>query len=389
MNELTQKNLIALRRDLHQHPELSFEEHRTSEIVARELTRLGFHTTKIASTGVIGTLSRGTSRKTIGIRADMDALPIHETTNLAYASKTQGVMHACGHDGHTVSLLGAARKLSASQIFDGTVHLIFQPAEEDISGAKRMIDEGLFQKFPMDAIFALHNLPGLELGHIKVRAGAITARVDIVNVTVRGRGGHGALPHLTADPIVATSGIVLALQTAVSRNLDPVDVGVVTVGGIHGGNLGTVIPSEVTLTLGVRTVTDHAADLMKKRVPEIIHAQAQSFGCTADVEYSVGIVYPAGINDSAITKRVHDLALKRGHTEAEMQMPGPMMFSEDFAFMQQHVPSCYFFMGNGNSNNLHDSGYDFNDGLIEKAADFWVALVEDFLQSETLVRSRI
>jgi hippurate hydrolase len=371
---------IAIRHDLHQHPELQFEEHRTSAIVARELNRLGYSvTTGIAATGVVGTLKCGTGRKAIGLRADMDALPIEETSNLPYASRSPGKMHACGHDGHTATLLAAARVLADRKAFDGTVHLIFQPAEEDISGAKRMIEEGLFARFHMDGVFALHNIPGAETGQILTKAGSITTEVSIVGVTIKGIGGHGALPHLTADPIVAASSIVMALQTAVSRNLDPIDMAVVTVGSIHGGILGTIIPDEVTLKLGVRTISPEASALMAKRVPEIIRQQAQSFGCDAEIVYPEGHVYPAGFNDSCLVDAVRKTAIAVGQKPANIDLKGPFMFSEDFAFMQEKVKGCYFGIGNGDSRNLHDPGYNFNDELIVKAGSFWVRLVEHVL----------
>jgi hippurate hydrolase len=372
---------IAIRQDLHRHPELQFEEYRTSQIVIRELERLGFKVTiGLAKTGVVGTLTNGTGRTSIGLRADMDALPITERTNLPYASCSPGKMHACGHDGHTATLLAAARVLSERRNFDGTVHLIFQPAEEDISGAKQMVEEGLFERFPMDAIYAMHNIPGMPVGQVATRAGAITTEVSIVGVTVKGIGGHGALPHLTADPIVAASAIVMALQTIVSRNLDPIDMAVVTVGSIHGGVLGTIIPDEVKLKLGVRTVTQNASELMARRVPEIIRRQAQSLGCEAEIVYPEGYVYPAGYNDAGLVQSVRGVALSLGQLPEQIDRAGPFMFSEDFSFMQQIVKGCYFGIGNGDSRNLHDPGYDFNDALLLPAAAFWVRLVEQELR---------
>jgi hippurate hydrolase len=366
-----------LRRDLHQHPELQFKEHRTSEIVARQLASFGYTvTTGIAETGVIATLIVGQGARAIAIRADMDALPITETTNLPYASSTQGVMHACGHDGHTTTLLAAAKAIAERKNFSGTLHLVFQPAEEDISGAKRMVDEGVFERFPVDGIFAFHNLPGLPVGQVVVKPGPITARADIVAVTVRGTGGHGALPHLTADPIVAASSIVMALQTAVSRNSDPNDVAVVTVGAFNGGILGTIIPDEVKLIIGVRTVTPQGHARMSTRIPQIIRDQARSFGCEADVLYGDGIAYPAGFNDAALVTSVRELALSLGQSAKDVDLASPMLFSEDFAFMQEKVKGCYFGIGNGNSRNLHDPGYDFNDELLLKGAEFWTRLVE-------------
>ena len=374
--------LAAIRHDFHMHPELHFEEFRTSKIVAEELGKLGFTvTTGIAGTGVIGTLAKGSNRRAMGIRADMDALPIHETSNLPYASRTAGKMHACGHDGHTTMLLGAARYLAETQNFDGTVHLIFQPAEEDISGAKRMIEEGLFKRFPCDAVFALHNIPGDETGQISVRPGAITAAVDIVEVTIQGLGGHGALPHMAADPIVAASGIVLALQSIVARNVDPHDPAVITVGAFNAGALATIIPGEARLNIGVRTCTKGTRELIRRRIESLVDLQAKAFGCEADIVYNPGISYPPGYNTAEHAELVRDVAIELGQDPARIDLRGPYMFSEDFAFMQEVVPSCYFGLGNGNSRSLHDSGYDFNDELLVKGPVFWGKLVERFLKA--------
>lgn len=374
--------LAAIRHDLHMHPELCFEEFRTGKIVAGELQRLGFKvTTGVAGTGVVGTLTKGSGRRAIGIRADMDALPIHETTNLTYASRTAGKMHACGHDGHTTMLLGAARYLAQTQNFDGTVHLIFQPAEEDISGAKRMIDEGLFKRFPCDAVFALHNIPGDDTGQISVRPGAITAAVDIVEVTVQGVGGHGALPHMAADPIVAASGIVMALQSIVARNVDPLDPAVITVGSFQSGALATIIPGEARLNIGVRTCTKGTRELIRKRIETLVALQAKAFGCEAEILYNPGISYPPGYNTPEHANLVRDVAIELGQDPARVDMRGPFMFSEDFAFFQEVVPSCYFGLGNGKSRSLHDSGYDFNDELLVMGPVFWGRLVERFLKA--------
>ena len=376
-----QPELTAIRRDLHTHPEMLFEEVRTSAIVATELARLGFKvTTGIAKTGVVGTLTNGASARAIGIRADMDALPIHETTNLAYASKYPGKMHACGHDGHTTMLLGLARYLAETKNFDGTVHLIFQPSEEDEGGALRMIEDGLFQRFPCDSIFALHNLPGEALGQILVKPGPITAAVDIVGITVRGVGGHGAVPQKAIDPIVAASSLVMALQTVVSRNLDPHDPAVITVGAFTAGSMATVIPEEAKLLVGVRTCTRVVRDMILGRIRELATAQAKSFGCTAELKIGDGSwSYPAGANTAAEAALVREVALAMGQEAARVDMRGPFMFSEDFAFMQERVPSCYFGLGAGPGPMLHDPGYNFNDELLLKGPAFWARLVEKAL----------
>ncbi len=377
-----QDYLIAIRHDLHENPELCFEEHRTSAIVAHELNRLGFNvTTGIAGTGVVGSLTAGEGNRAIAFRADMDALPILETTGLPYASRTSGKMHACGHDGHTTMLLGLARYLAETKAFNGTVHLIFQPAEEDISGARRMIDEGLFKRFPVDQIFALHNMPGTPVGQVLVKAGAITAAVDIINITVKGIAGHGALPHLAADPIIAASAMVMALQTAISRNNDALDPAVLTVGSIHGGQLATAIPETVTMKCGLRTTAKLSRDILLKRIEEIINGSSATFGCTGHIDYGDCIVYPVGINDVSATDLVRDAAISIGQTPELIDLKGPIMFSEDFAFMLEEVPGCFFGIGNGPSKSLHDSGYDFNDVLLQKGPEFFARIVTKALQA--------
>ncbi len=371
--------LVALRHDLHRHPELQFEEQRTAALVARELAAAGFAvTTGIARTGVVGTLRKGTGRRVMGIRADMDALPIHETTNLPYASVTPGKMHACGHDGHTTMLIGLARRLARTE-FDGTVHLIFQPAEEGEGGARHMVEEGLFQRFPCDGVFALHNIPGVGAGQVMVRGGPITAAVDVLNVTIHGVAGHGAIPHRAVDPVVAAAAAVMALQTAVSRNLDPLDAAVVTVGAINGGVMATAIPEAVTLKIGLRTVTPDVRVLMKGRIAALLDGQAKSFGCRAELDWGEGGDYPPGFNDPGLAALVRQTALAMGQDAAAVDMRGPFMFSEDFAFMQQVVRACYFGLGNGDSRALHDPGYDFNDRLLELGPAFWQRLVANFL----------
>jgi hippurate hydrolase len=372
--------LRAIRRDLHAHPELLFDVERTSGIVARELARLGYKvTTGLGKTGVVGTLTNGTSRRSMGIRADMDALPIHETTNLPYASKTAGKMHACGHDGHTTMLLGAARYLAETRRFDGTVHLIFQPAEEDLGGGKRMVEEGLFDKFPCDAVFALHNIPGVAPGQVTVRPGPITASIEVVKAVIRGVGGHGAMPHRATDPIVAAACVVMALQSIVSRNVDPLDAAAITVGAFNSGSLATVIPESATLDIGIRAFAKEVQELTSRRVREIVTAQAKSFGCTAEFLSPGASVYPAGCNSEEEAALVREVAIELGQRPEEIDMRGPFMFAEDFAFMQEARPSCYFGLGNGDSRQLHDPGYDFNDENLMHGPLFWGRLVERFL----------
>jgi len=310
----------------------------------------------------------------------MDALPLQEQNNLRYSSKYPGKMHACGHDGHTTMLLGLARYLAETRNFDGTVRLIFQPSEEDEGGAFRMIEDGLFERFPCDRIFALHNLPGEAEGQIVVRPGPITASCDVFTIVVQGVGGHGALPHKSVDPIVAASSIVLAMQTVVSRNLDPHDPAVVTVGAINGGSMATVIPEEVKLLVGIRTVTEAVRDMVLARIKDLATAQAKSYGCTADVQIGLDSwSYPAGFNSADEAALVRQVAVDMGQDPTKVDMRGPFMFSEDFSAMQEVVPSCYFGLGAGPGPMLHDPGYDFNDALLIKGPAFWARLVEKAL----------
>ncbi|MFO1130543.1 MAG: M20 aminoacylase family protein [Hyphomicrobiales bacterium] len=374
-------DLTAIRHDLHAHPEMLFQEERTARIVAEECRRLGFDVaTGIARTGVVASLRVGSSERVIGIRADMDALPIEEQTNLPYASKYPGKMHACGHDGHTTMLLGLARYLAETRKFDGTVRLIFQPSEEDEGGAMKMIEDGLFTRFPCDRVFALHNLPGEPEGQISVRPGPITASCDVLTVVIQGTGGHGALPHKSVDPVVAASSLVLALQTIVSRNVDPHDPAVVTVGAVNGGSMATVIPAEVRILIGIRTVTKPVRELILDRIKDLSIAHAKSYGCTADVQMGVDSwSYPAGFNTPDEAALVREVAIEMGQDPAKVDLRGPFMFSEDFSAMQEVVPSCYFGLGAGPGPMLHDPGYNFNDALLVKGPAFWARLAEKAL----------
>lgn len=289
---------IALRRDIHQHPELPFEELRTSDLVAARLRDWGYHVERgLGGTGVVGQLQRGDGKRTLGLRADMDALPIQEATGLQYASRNQGVMHACGHDGHTAMLLAAAKVLAEQGDFSGTLNLIFQPAEEygtSDCGAVRMINDGLFDKYPCDAVFSMHNMPGWPQGHLIFREGPMMASSDKVYITLVGHGGHGAVPHKTADPVVAAASLVMALQTVVSRNVDPLQTAVVTVGVLQSGRANNVIPDSAYLELSVRALDSEVRSLLQQRITEITHAQAQSFGVKAEIDYRRG--YAALVN---------------------------------------------------------------------------------------------
>ncbi|AOK20940.1 amidohydrolase [Burkholderia cepacia] len=373
-------DMIALRRRLHAHPELGFEEHATSGLVAEYLTTWGYRVTRgLGGTGVVGTLTRGAGKR-LGLRADMDALPIREATGLPHASRCDGVMHACGHDGHTAMLLAAARCLAERERFRGTLNLIFQPAEEGLGGAKRMIDDGLFEQFPCDAVFAMHNVPGLPAGVLGFCDGPAMASADEVRVRVTGRGGHGAAPHTTIDPVVVCASIVMALQTVVSRNVNPQDLAIVTAGSIHAGTASNVIPPHAELALSVRALSPDVRALLERRIREIVHGQAASYGATAEIDYRHD--YPVLVNHPAETAFARDVAREWGGDGALIEQMQPIAASEDFAFMLEACPGSYLSIGNGDGAagcGLHHPGYDFNDACLATGASYWIALAERFL----------
>ncbi len=372
---------IALRRDLHRHPELAFEEHRTSALVAARLQDWGYElSTGLGGTGVVGTLRRGRSPRAIGLRADMDALPITEAppADRPWASATRGLMHACGHDGHTASLLAAARRIAEGVEFDGTLHLIFQPAEEGAGGALRMMADGLFERHPCDAVYALHNMPGIEAGHFVFRSGPTMASSDNVTITLRGAGGHGAMPHRASDCVVAASSLVMALQTIVSRNVDPQQTAVVTVGAFQAGQANNVIPDSARLELSVRALDPGVRALLRERIHTLAAMQAASYGVQAEVDWRAG--YSVLVNDPQETAFATRVARDLFGADCVTPQGDALTASEDFAFMLEAVPGCYFFVGNGEAGTpggcmVHNPGYDFNDNLIEPAAAFWARLV--------------
>ena len=381
------KEMVEVRHQIHAHPELAFEEHATSDMVAARLKEWGYEVHRgLAGTGVVGTLKRGTGKMRLGIRADMDALPIQETTGLPYASQLPGKMHACGHDGHTAILLAAARSIAQDPQFDGTLNLIFQPAEEGFGGGRVMVEQGLFKLFPCDAIFALHNMPGMPEGQFGFRAGAFMPSSDTVNITVRGKGGHGSAPHLSADPVVAAAHIVVALQTVVSRNVDPREMAVISVGAIHGGEAANVIPQNVTMRLTVRAFNPDIRAMLKQRITDLVQSQAQTLGVQADVDYDWR--YPSLINDEASTAFAKQVALDWLGDKGVMPNLAPLTGSEDFSFMLQECPGCYLIVGNGQGEHhhtggcmVHNPGYDFNDAILPIAASYWVQLVNAFLKA--------
>lgn len=377
------EEFTALRRDIHRHPELAFEERRTSALVASRLEALGYQvTTGIGGTGVVGQLVRGASSRRIGLRADMDALPIVEATGKPWSSCHHGVMHACGHDGHTAMLLAAARELAERGEFDGTLNLIFQPAEEGGGGALRMIEDGLFERFPCDAIFAMHNMPGRAQGHLVFRSGPTMASSDYATITLTGHGAHGASPHRSVDPVVATASLVMALQTIVSRNVDPQEAAVVTVGAMHAGIANNVIPTEAKLEITVRALNPAVRETLKQRLHALTRAQAESFGVQAVIDWRPG--YCVLANDPVQTQRALNVARKHFPPEQVVAEGPRLTASEDFAFMLEKVPGCYLFIGNGGEGEpgacaVHNPLYDFNDANIAVGARYWVALVQELL----------
>jgi hippurate hydrolase len=373
---------IQLRRDIHRHPELAFEEHRTAELVATRLEAWGYSVHRgLGGTGVVGTLKRGNSQRRLGLRADMDALPIQETTGVEWASSKPGLMHACGHDGHTAMLLAAAQTLAHDIAWDGTLHLIFQPAEEGGGGAVRMMQDGLFDVFPCDAVFAMHNMPGVPAGHFVFRDGAAMASSDYVTIQVHGTGGHGAMPHRSADPLVAAASIVMALQTVVSRNVDPLHTAVVTVGAMHSGQANNVIPALATLELSVRALDADVRQLLEQRIKALVAAQAESFGVRAEVRWKPG--YCVLVNALNETNFARQVAVNMVGAE-RVTLQGPALTgSEDFAFMLEKIPGSYLLIGNGDGDSagacmVHNPGYDFNDDNIEIGARYWVNLTKAF-----------
>lgn len=378
------QDLIRIRRYLHQHPELAFEEHKTSSFIAEKLQGWGFEVTRgIGGTGLVGTLKNGSGPKRLGLRADMDALPIHECTGAAHVSTVAGRMHACGHDGHMTMLLGAARYLSEHRNFSGTLHLIFQPAEEKgfDSGAKAMVRDGLFVRFPCDAVFAMHNHPGAAQGRILLRRGAFMAAGDRVFVNILGVGGHAARPHLAADPLVAAAAIVTSLQTVVARNVDPAETAVVTVGRLRSGDALNVIPEMAEIGISVRSFSQSVRALLKKRITEIITGIAQAHDTQADIRYVEG--YPVLINSPAAVELAAQVAQDlMGPDGIELEHP-QITGSEDFAYMLQECPGALIRIGNGpleKGRGLHNPGYDFNDDNLPYGAAFWCQLTERFLR---------
>lgn len=381
-----QSELQQIRRDLHAHPELCYEEERTADVVCAKLAEWGIPFERgLGKTGVVGIIKNGGSGRAIGLRADMDALPMQEINTFPHASKHAGKMHACGHDGHTSMLLGAAHHLAKHRNFDGTVYLVFQPAEEGGAGAREMIKDGLFERFPMDAIYGMHNWPGSATGTLSVCEGPMMASSNEFHVTVRGKGAHAAQPHKGIDPIMIAVQIAQAWQTIVTRNKSPLDTAVLSITQIHAGSATNVIPDDAKLIGTVRTFTTEVLDMVEQRMKSLAEGIAAAFD--AEVEFTFRRNYPPLVNHAketqfalGVMKSVVGESMVDGHVE-------PTMGAEDFAFFLQEKPGCYIFIGNGEGDHrdgghglgpcvLHNASYDFNDRLLPIGASFWVHLVE-------------
>jgi len=376
--------MTAWRRDFHEHPEIGFEEVRTSGIVAQKLRDFGCDevVTGIARTGVVGVIrgNNGASGRAIGLRADMDALPILEETGLPWASKTPGRMHACGHDGHTAMLLGAAKYLAETRNFDGTVYLIFQPAEENLAGGEAMVKEGLFERFPMERVFGLHNWPGAPAGTFLWREGPVMAAVANLEVTITGKGAHGAMPNNGNDPIVIAAAIVQALQSIVARNVEPVEGGVITIGHIQGGHTYNVIPEQVTMLGTARWFAPDVGDLLERRFLETVRGIAAAFGARAEARFIR--LYPATINEVTSVHLAADAARAVQGDARVVPMPKPTMGGEDFSFMLNAKAGAYLMLGGGRGADdplVHHPRYDFNDDILPIGASWWASLAERLL----------
>ena len=376
--------LVALRRDLHAHPELAYKETRTAEIVARELAAYGLEVHRgLAGTGVVGVLRQGDSPRAIGLRADMDALPLQEKNDFPYRSRHPGAMHGCGHDGHTAMLLGAARYLAQHRStldFSGTVYFIFQPAEESEGGAARMIADGLFRQFPMDAVYGLHNWPGIPVGEMAITPGPVMAGTCVFEINVRGHGCHAAMPHQGVDTVLVASQLALALQSIVARNVHPCESAVVSVTQIHAGEATNVIPDDAVLRGTLRSFKPEVQELVERSIERICAGIASTYGAQISVRYDQR--YPPTVNSVAEAELCHRAArhvLGEGRVRKNEL---PSMVAEDFAYMLQEKPGCYVWLGNGPGSggcSLHNPHYDFNDEILPLGVAYWVRLVETVL----------
>ncbi len=375
-------DMTAWRQDLHRHPELALQETRTSRLVQERLAEFGVDevVTGLATTGVVGIIRGRQPGGAIGLRADMDALPIEEATGLPYASENPGVMHACGHDGHTTMLLGAARYLAETRNFAGTVYVIFQPAEERFGGGEIMVREGLFERFAMDRVFGMHNWPSHKAGEFLWRVGPVMAAVGTLEITVRGHGAHGAYPHRGTDPILAAAGIVTALQSVVARNVDPLEQAVVSIGAIAGGNASNVIPETVRMEGTVRWFKPEVGDLLEAAIKRVAAGVAAGYGATAEVVFTRS--YPATVNDAEATALAQHAAETVAGPARVSRMERPTMGAEDFSYMLNAKPGSYLMLGAARGEHdpqVHHPKYDFNDDILPVGASYWATLAEQLL----------
>jgi amidohydrolase len=373
-----QEEMTRWRRDIHAHPELGFEENRTSDLVAEKLRDFGLEVHRgIGKTGVVGVLRAGSAGRSIGLRADMDALPIHEANTFAHRSTNDGRMHACGHDGHTTMLLGAAKYLAETRNFDGVVNFIFQPAEEGIGGARAMIADGLFEKFPCEGVFGMHNRPGLALGKFAVRAGPMMAGGGFFDIRITGKGSHGARPESGVDPVLVAAHIVIALQSIVSRNVRPIDAAVVSVTKINGGDAYNVIPQTAQLSGTVRAFTREVMSLIEIGMRRVVKGTAEAFGATAEVDFRV--IFAPTVNHAAQVDFVAGVCVEVVGEDNVNRNPALIVASEDFSFMLEKVPGAYFNIGNGAGEGaceVHNPAYDFNDAALALGATVFARIVE-------------
>jgi amidohydrolase len=382
--------LRILRRDIHAHPELCFAEQRTSDLIANALTDWGIPVHRgLGKTGVVGIVKNGSGRRAVGLRADIDALPMSEHNTFAHASVHAGKMHACGHDGHIAMLLAAAKYLARHRDFDGIVYLIFQPAEEGGGGARVMINDGLFDLFPMEAIFGIHNWPGVPVGHFAIKPGPVFASTSEFKITIRGKGSHAAMPHNGIDPVPAACQMVQAFQTVITRNKRPIDTGVISVTMIHAGEAINVVPASCELQGTVRTFTSEVLDMIERRMRQVAEATSQAFGATSDFTFRRN--YPPTVNHARETEFVRSL-LGSLVGQSKVHEFEPTMAAEDFSYYLLAKPGCYFLIGNGDGNHnsgghdagtcmLHSPNYDFNDELIPLGGSMWVRLAESWLHA--------
>ena len=383
-------SIAAIRRDIHAHPELCFQEVRTADLVAAKLTEWGIPIHRgLGTTGVVGIVKNGTSKRAIGLRADMDALPMQEFNTFSHASQNKGKMHACGHDGHTAMLLAAAQHFAKQRLFDGTVYLIFQPAEEGGGGAREMIKDGLFEQFPMDAVFGMHNWPGTEVGKFAVSPGPVMASSNEFKVVIRGKGAHAALPHNGLDPVPVACQMVQAVQTIITRNKKPIDAGVISVTMIHAGEATNVIPNSCELRGTVRTFSVEVLDMIEARMRQIAEHTCAAFGLSCEFEFFRN--YPPTVNSAKEAEFARAVMASIVGPDNVLQQE-PTMGAEDFSFMLQAKPGCYNFIANGDGSHrdidhgggpcmLHNPSYDFNDDLIPLGATYWVRLAEAWFKA--------